>query len=373
MGSLVFWQNIPSIHQAPLIREVGKLWTGDVWVVTEADISPDRVRQGWVSPDFSPVRLIVSPSRSERLHLLEQTQAKDDVHIFSGFHAYPETYWTMKQARKTVANLGVFAEPGRHNDGFRSLLRRLRYIALAVQWGKRLNFLLATGDLGVRWYSSCLFPKYKIYPFGYFVHVSDAATFFPAMNNSFNILFVGQLIVRKGVDLLLHALAQLREFVWTLRLVGDGPMRQELGDLACELGIGERIVWEGGLSNDAVKRVMAASDFLVLPSRYDGWGAVVNESLMSGTPVVVSDACGASDLIMNPRLGRVFHSQSVSSLCESLRSIMGKKRLDALDRAYIQEWSKCIHPQTVAQYLHVIISKTETGKHNIFAPWREVQ
>ncbi|NCD41765.1 MAG: glycosyltransferase [Bacteroidia bacterium] len=372
MSSLVFWQNIPSIHQAPLIREVAKLWDGDVWVVAESDVSSGRLRQGWVRPVFSPAKLIVAPSRNERLCLLEQTQNKSDVHVFSGFNAYPETYWTMKQARKTAVLLGVFAEPGRHNDGLRSWLRRLHYILLAAQWRRRLNFLLATGDLGVRWYSMSLFPKNKIFSFGYFVDVQSVVESYSAINNAFTILFVGQLIFRKGVDLLMRALGGLREFTWNLRIVGDGPLRHELGKLACELGINERIVWEGGLANDAVKQVMAASDLLVLPSRYDGWGAVVNEALMAGTPVVVSDACGASELIQNPRLGGVFQAQSVTSLQEALRTQMVKGGIDGLDREYIQTWSKGIHPQTAAQYLHEIILKTETKNIRILAPWRKM-
>jgi glycosyltransferase involved in cell wall biosynthesis len=373
MGSLIFWQNIPSIHQAPVIREVAKLWPGDVLVVAEADVSPERIRQGWVRPDFTPARVVVAPSRSERLRLLEKTQTENNVHIFSGFQAYPETYWTMKQAKKTRAILGVFAEPGRHNDGFRSWVRRSIYFFLAVQWRRRLNFILATGSLGVKWYSSSLFLRNKIFTFGYFVDGANVLKSDFPMSNGINILFVGQLIVRKGVDVLLHALAGLREFAWTLRIVGDGPVRQELLELACGLDIDDRIVWEGVLVNNAVKQVMAASDLLVLPSRYDGWGAVVNEALMAGTPVVVSDACGASELIQHPRLGGVFHAQSVSSLSETLRSEIGKGCVDALDRKYIQEWSKCIHPQTAAQYLYKIILKTETNNFKILAPWREVQ
>jgi glycosyltransferase involved in cell wall biosynthesis len=373
MGSLVFWQNIPSIHQAPLIREVAKRWEGNVWIVAESDVSSDRIRQGWVRPDFTPAKLLVAPDRSKRLRLLAQTQAKDDVHIFSGFHAYPETYWTMKQARKTKAILGVFAERGKGGSRVRSILRSLRYIAHGLQWSGRLDFLLATGQLGVDWYSKFSFPKDKIFTFGYFIDPQVQPIVYARHSDIFTISYVGGLVPWKGVDLLFHALQDLKSLDWVLQIVGDGPLRQELGELALQLGIDGRIVWEGTLSNDVARQVMATSDLLVLPSRYDGWGAVVNEALMSGTPVVVSDACGASDLILNSRLGSVFHSQSVASLCESLRSEMGKKCLGGLDRAYIHEWSKCIQPQIAAQYLQKIISTAGTPTHNILAPWRKIQ
>ena len=58
----------------------------------------------------------------------------------------------------------------------------------------------------------------------------------------------------------------------------------------------------------------------MLPSRFDGWGAVVNEALMVGTPVICSDRCGASDLIENGRNGYVFEAGNARALRERLHS-----------------------------------------------------
>jgi glycosyltransferase involved in cell wall biosynthesis len=56
----------------------------------------------------------------------------------------------------------------------------------------------------------------------------------------------------------------------------------------------------------------------VLPSRFDGWGAVVNEALMVGTPVICSDRCGASDVIENGRNGYVFEADNADALLQRL-------------------------------------------------------
>src|SRR5665811_513962 len=173
MTPLIFWQNTPSIHQAPLIRELARIWRGEVMVVTEWGLSEERLSQGWELPGFSPARLVVAPTAAERRELIRQYSAGDAVHIFSGLHAYPETYQTLKHVSRTRATIGVYAEPGRSNDGFKAWGRQVRYRLHGLRWGRRLNFLLATGESGMRWYAAAGFAQDRLFPFGYFV--KDAA------------------------------------------------------------------------------------------------------------------------------------------------------------------------------------------------------
>src|SRR5437870_11248743 len=64
---------------------------------------------------------------------------------------------------------------------------------------------------------------------------------------------------------------------------------------------------------------MDSADLLVLPSRYDGWGAVINEALMSGIPAICSDNCGAADLVRSSvQLGAVFRAGSAIDLARVL-------------------------------------------------------
>jgi glycosyltransferase involved in cell wall biosynthesis len=72
----------------------------------------------------------------------------------------------------------------------------------------------------------------------------------------------------------------------------------------------------------ADKRTMlghyAEADALLLPSRFDGWGLVVHEGLASGMPVVVSDACGAADLIESSGCGKVIPAGDEIALAEAI-------------------------------------------------------
>lgn len=376
---LVFWQNIPSIHQAPLLRAVAKIWPGELTMVAENDVSDSRLAQGWARPDFLPGRLVVAPSEKEKLSILgEKGKA---VHIFSGFHAYPGTYDVFKKAIRRGHKVGVFAEPGSSGD-FKSLFRRFRNQIHAVRWAGSLIFLLATGELGVRYYSKCGFPVSKIFPFAYFVEQANIKRAAPVyigswhqVDSPFSLLFVGQLIRRKGIDILLSALSQIRSSDWVLNVVGHGEDREALMQSAQKKGIAEKVNWLGTLPNEKARLLTLKADCLVLPSRHDGWGAVVNEALLAGTPVIVSDACGSCDLIRDDWLGDIFLSCSSYELANIIERRVLKGRLQSQERLRIKAWAeKAISPFSGAQYLVEIINYYHGGESGPppIAPWQKM-
>ena len=71
-----------------------------------------------------------------------------------------------------------------------------------------------------------------------------------------------------------------------------------------------------------MRETLSEFDLLVLPSRYDGWGVVVNEALMCGVPVVVSSACGAKELIKDGVNGYIFESGNLQSLRMCLNTFL---------------------------------------------------
>lgn len=102
-------------------------------------------------------------------------------------------------------------------------------------------------------------------------------------------IFVGRLIPEKGVDFLLRALAIIKREIPDFRalVVGDGPERGKLENLARNLGIEGNVVFTGFLeSYGDVIALMKASRVFAFPSRREGFGIVVLEAMASGTPVV---------------------------------------------------------------------------------------
>jgi L-malate glycosyltransferase len=111
-------------------------------------------------------------------------------------------------------------------------------------------------------------------------------------------LQVGRLIPKKNVAVTLRAFAAMGETRRSLRICGDGPLRGELEQLASALGISERVVWLGNVSQAVVAREMAGALCLLLPSVEEQWGLVVNEALAFDLPVLAGENVGARDMLI---------------------------------------------------------------------------
>jgi glycosyltransferase involved in cell wall biosynthesis len=106
------------------------------------------------------------------------------------------------------------------------------------------------------------------------------------------ILCVGSVVPRKGQDLLIRALASLRDRAWSCTLVGsqdrDRTYATGVHSAARAAGLGGRIEWTGELDDDALQAAYHEADLFVLPSHYEGFGMVVAEALARGLPVITT-------------------------------------------------------------------------------------
>jgi glycosyltransferase involved in cell wall biosynthesis len=129
-------------------------------------------------------------------------------------------------------------------------------------------------------------------------------------------LFVGQLIRRKGVDVMLEAFASYRARGgdWNLRIVGGGAMKNQ-----CR---GEGIIFEGFSQTRKTALHMREARCLILPSREDHWGTVVCEAAASGTLIIASRWVGSvPDLVRHGINGYVFQEMSADSLEKALSQV----------------------------------------------------
>lgn len=140
-----------------------------------------------------------------------------------------------------------------------------------------------------------------------------------------NFVYVGRLAPEKNLEMLLRAFANALKsgdtpLKWNLLLVGEGPERQSLQALASGLGMADRVTFTGGFPWYEVPGWLAKSDVLVLPSKSEPWGLVVNEAMVCGMPVIVSDKCGCvADLVQNDVNGFDFDPDSEKALEKHLR------------------------------------------------------
>lgn len=144
-------------------------------------------------------------------------------------------------------------------------------------------------------------------------------------------LFCGQMIERKGVDLLLAAFARIvaEHADAKLLLVGrEADLSRFLNDARPEAR--ERITYAGFQPPEALPRFFAQADVFVLPSRYEGWGVVVNQALGAGLPVVCSDAVGAGhDLVEEEVNGLKFENGNADALADKMRRFVTERAFSA--------------------------------------------
>jgi glycosyltransferase involved in cell wall biosynthesis len=112
-------------------------------------------------------------------------------------------------------------------------------------------------------------------------------------------IYVGQLIERKNVATILRSFAAIRNDADTLTIAGDGPLAQDLKNLAASLGIAESVTFAGHRSQEELAKLYAASKTFILASTNEVWGLVVNEALASGLHVVVTDKCGVAEFVQD--------------------------------------------------------------------------
>jgi len=354
---VVFWQNILSFYQVPhLTALAAHPNTQVVWVVQQA-ITPDRIAQGWKVPEVSGVDVIVAPDDAEIRRLVSECP-EDSVHVFSGIHQDPIAHKAFYLALKTPAQIGLLNEPpfpGRLRD----LISPPFHWGHRLLYGKRISFVLAMGHMAVDFYKSVGYPASAVFPYGYFPPAPPASAALPAAG-PVQILYLGQLVERKGVDILLRALEALSGLNWALTVVGSGDQKDALEALTQELKLENWVTFHSALENEAAMQKMAESDVFVLPSRHDGWGVVVNESLLRGVPVICSDHCGASDLLGESWRGETFETGSVAGLEASLHRWIGRGKRTLGETRRIQEWSQCITGAAASGYMRQVIEWTRT-------------
>ena len=133
------------------------------------------------------------------------------------------------------------------------------------------------------------------------------------------LLYVGQLIRRKGISQILKALKNLDDSDIGLLIVGSGPQEKELKQFCHDQGL-RNIYFEGFHQQDTLLKYYALADVLILPSFTEVWGLVVNEALASGLYVLCSNQAGAAyDLVKEGWNGALFDPHDVGQLTRLIR------------------------------------------------------
>ncbi|MFO1406412.1 MAG: glycosyltransferase [Steroidobacteraceae bacterium] len=140
-------------------------------------------------------------------------------------------------------------------------------------------------------------------------------------------LFVGQVVRGKGLDLLLSAAAGL-EVGWQLDVAGAGRQLDESRRLADQLGVADRVHFAGWVPNDELDDWYRRASFTVVPSRWpEPFGMIGLESMARGRPVVAFDSGGIGDWLAHQVSGLLVPRGDVAALARALQQLLSAPRL----------------------------------------------
>jgi glycosyltransferase involved in cell wall biosynthesis len=267
-----------------------------------------RTYINWHLPDFEAYDLVVLNTSyvSPTVQWLMRAQLSDTPWVFWGERIRKQSTWWRRLGKQ------LLTAPLRQADA-----------------------IVGIGSLAVQSYQRA-FPERPVYNIPYF---TDLTSFRDARQSGktdvpLTLLFCGQMIERKGLDLLLQAFDQLvaEDLPVRLRLVGrEANVSEMMTTVRPEAQ--ERIEILGFQAPEDLPELFGTADVFVLPSRHDGWGVVVNQALGAGLPIICSDQVGAAhDLVESEKNGVRVQAGNVRPLLDALRRV-------ASDASLRQKWA----------------------------------
>jgi teichuronic acid biosynthesis glycosyltransferase TuaC len=150
------------------------------------------------------------------------------------------------------------------------------------------------------------------------------------------LLAVGNLVSLKRHRMMVEALVGLPGV--DLVIVGEGPERTAIETLARERRVADRVRLLGHLPQDRLPEIYSAADVLLLVSTHEGWPNVLLESMACGTPAIVSDIDGITDIVAAPEAGRIVQEPAPDRLAMATRDFLAALPSRAATRAYAERF-----------------------------------
>jgi len=139
----------------------------------------------------------------------------------------------------------------------------------------------------------------------------------PPSKDKFNILFIGSVTDRKKPHMIIEAIQRINDKSYHLSIVGPAPNEKyfkELKDLIDKSDLQNQVSLIGPVDRESVKDYYSTSNLMILPSISEGLARVIFESQVAMCPVLVTDAPGMSDIVIDGQTGYVFESNNLDSL-----------------------------------------------------------
>ncbi|MBQ7581896.1 MAG: glycosyltransferase family 4 protein [Lachnospiraceae bacterium] len=326
--TLTFYSNYFNHHQKALCDAWYALLRDGFTFVETMPMEQFRADMGWGEAD-PPYLLRTYESHEAHEKAMELAVTSDLVVMGTA----PEEFIEERLKQEKI----VFRYSERPlKEGFiKFFIPRLtkKYLHLHVRNRKKPVYILGASAFTSLDYHK-MFQSYegKCYRFGYFpVHMEyDVNELMKrkeeVADGKITILWTGRMIPLKHPELVLKALSQLKKegYDFHLKMIGEGPIRAKMEQLARSGGIGECTTFHDFYKPQEARDQMADAMIYVMTSnKLEGWGSVIYEALNAGCAEIASHVCGATPwLVKDGKTGLVFRSGSVKDLKKQLKELL---------------------------------------------------
>ena len=372
MNGIVFWTPYICMHSASVYEELG--------LMRHVIIACKSLEYGsFGGLNMRNVEIVHIEKNSDVEKLIERTP--NYIHINGSLKTYQGTevfgYALHQLLNKRCFVMSVNMEQYQWwtKKGF---LRRLQWFYLFnVGIGRKIKAIGCTGLTGVKAFRKAWISDRRLFVFIYSVPEPNSyllqeysQPIDSLINNRMEgvkFIYMGQIAHRKCIIELVRSFREIQGN-WTLDIVGGGPQEDEMRQAIHD---DHRIHYWGKLMPSQARKVLASADVLLQTSRLEGWGCTVNEALMYGCRVIVSDAVGSRALIENrDYCGRIFRSGDWNALQTCIKEEISKGNVTPEQRKRIAKEFQSIYPKAEADYFLQIVDYY-TGKidRKPIAPW----
>jgi glycosyltransferase involved in cell wall biosynthesis len=319
-----------SHHELPVALEIAKLIGAENFCYAAMfPLHPGRSKMGWKSPDEPcwVIKPYKSRIESEKMKVFEKNADiiicnQRLMHLFlSRIKRKKHTFYMSERWFRPP-----FGKYRMLSPKFLWLIFQLRKVSQSSYF----HYLSIGQDAGRDLRCIAKF-KNPIRNWGYFTSVLSNKCFCHNMNSEFTALWAGRMLKLKQVDCLIGAVKSLLAEGISLKLllVGSGNQKSKLMGLVSKNNLSENIKFLEPMSTNDLRKLMNRVNVYVLPSNAsEGWGAVVNEAMSEGLPVIVcKDAGSAKSLIRNCENGFLFESGNVTQLTSILKLLIEDDKL----------------------------------------------
>lgn len=284
-----------------------------------------------IGPIQSPVKFI-----DTRLNVSNLMDFKEKRNLFFSFSNFIKNFLKIPTKRLSVATL-----------------KRASKLVAVNEQTKKLLLKLGIDD-----------EKIAVIPPGI-----DTKRFYPEENKNFDIIeliSVGYLSERKGFDIIIKSFSKIvkKNKKVRLRIVGDGPRKNDLVSLVKKLNLEKFVIFEGFVSNEKINEFYRKAHIFVNMSKEECFATTCLEGLASGLPIISSKVGGFEDAVIDDFNGYLIKERSCELLAKKILYLINNKDLilkfgrnsrKMAEKKY--DWNKVIIPKYLNLYKEILESK----------------